>query len=148
MTEKIEDESFGIIPLTQEGNLWKVFLILLKEGNHWGFPKGHSHGCETPIEAATRELKEETGLDIVRVIGQSPIVEQYQFRRKGQMILKKVHYFPAMVSGEFIMQVEEIREGRWFTFEEAMKQLTFKEGRSICRDLMKILKVVPRSQKL
>lgn len=142
MTEHIEDESFGIIPLTQEGRVWKVFLILHKEGNHWGFPKGHKNPEETPMQAATRELKEETGLDVMRIIGEAPLMEQYQFRRKGQTVLKKVHYFPAMVSGEFKLQIEEIREGRWFTFEEALKQLTFKEGKSICTELMKILKVV------
>ena len=142
MIEKIEDESFGIIPLTQEGKTWKVFLILHKEGNHWGFPKGHRLSDEDGLQAAKRELKEETGLDTVRVIGESPIDEQYQFRRKGHIILKKVHYYPAIVSGEFKLQIEEVREGRWFTFEEALKQLTFKEGRSICSVLMKTLKVV------
>jgi len=139
MIEKIEDESFGVVPLIEEGATWKVFLILHKEGNHWGFPKGHKQGIESPIQAATRELKEETGLDIVRLISEAPIGEQYQFRRKGKIILKKVYYFPALVSGEFIPQIEEIREGRWMTFEEAMKQLTFKEGRSICKELMNIL---------
>jgi bis(5'-nucleosidyl)-tetraphosphatase len=138
----IEDESYGIIPLMQEGKQWKVFLILHKEGNHWGFPKGHRQGHETQLEAATRELKEETGLDIVRVLDEAPLTEQYRFRRSGQNIVKKVFYFPAMVTGTFQLQLEEIREGRWFTFEEAIKQLTFKEGRSICAHLMKILKVL------
>jgi bis(5'-nucleosidyl)-tetraphosphatase len=142
MVDRIEDESFGIIPLKREGDAWHVFLILHKEGNHWGFPKGHRQGEESPLESATRELKEETGFDIVRVLGEAPIIESYQFRRRGQTILKKVHYFPALVSGVFIMQIEEIREGRWVTFEEALKQLTFKEGRSICTELMKQLNLL------
>jgi bis(5'-nucleosidyl)-tetraphosphatase len=139
---QIEDQSYGIIPLSQDEKRWKVFLILHKEGNHWGFPKGHRHENESALEAAIRELKEETGLEIVRVLDEAPLTEQYRFRRKGQLVIKTVFYFPAMVAGNFQLQQEEIREGRWFTFEEAIKQLTFKEGRSICMHLMKILKVL------
>jgi bis(5'-nucleosidyl)-tetraphosphatase len=139
MEDKVQDESFGIVPLQQIGDAWKVFLILHKAGNHWGFPKGHSHGAETALEAAVRELKEETGFDVVHVIGEGPLLEQYQFRRRGQLVLKKVYYFPAVVSGSFKMQVEEIREGAWFTLDDAMKQLTFKEGRAICSQLMQRL---------
>ncbi len=140
--ETIEDQSFGIVPLCQEGKQWKVFLILHKEGNHWGFPKGHLHGEETPIEAATRELKEETGLDVVRLLDKKALAEQYQFRRKGYLIRKTVSYFPAVVAGNVLLQLEEIREGGWFVFEEALKKLTFKEGRSICTQLMNVLKVI------
>ena len=53
----VEEVSFGVIPLMKDNAAWQVFLILHKSGNHWGFPKGHASGNETPQETATRELK-------------------------------------------------------------------------------------------
>jgi bis(5'-nucleosidyl)-tetraphosphatase len=135
----IEDQSFGIVPLIKQEKGWKVFLILHREGNHWGFPKGHKHGEETPLEAAIRELREETGLNFESLVHESPLTEEYQFRRKGEIITKRVVYFPALVSGDYKLQSEEIRDGAWFSFLEALQRLTFKEGRSICTELMKLL---------
>jgi bis(5'-nucleosidyl)-tetraphosphatase len=75
-------ESFGIVPFLKEEGGWKVLLILHREGNHWGFPKGKANPGETPLEAATRELKEETGLSVIQILREEPLAEQYQFRRK------------------------------------------------------------------
>jgi 8-oxo-dGTP pyrophosphatase MutT (NUDIX family) len=140
---QLEVHSFGIIPLSQQEGEWKIFLILHKEGNHWGFPKGRANPGETPLQSATRELKEETGLDVVRYLQETPLVEVYQFQNRSQRISKHVYYFPALVTGELLLQQEEIRDGRWLSFEEALKLLTFKEGRSICTQLMSILKIQP-----
>lgn len=136
MPQPVEDESFGVIPLRREGDEWRVFLILHRKGNHWGFPKGHRQNDETPLESAKRELLEETGFEVEHFIQETPLVDRYQFRRQGQLVIKRVFYYPALVTGTFKMQLEEIREGRWMTFEEALKQLTFKEGRAICKQLM------------
>lgn len=138
----IEEESFGIIPLTQEEGIWKVFLILHNKGNHWAFPKGHRDSHETAFQTAVRELKEETGLDVVRCLLDTPIIEQYQFRKQQQLVMKKVSYFPAIVAGVLKLQEEEIREGKWLTLEEALTVLSFKEGRSICRQIMALLNII------
>lgn len=136
----VDDESFGVIPLKREEEEWKVFLILHRKGNHWGFPKGHRQGDETPLESAQRELKEETGFEVERFLQENPLVDRYQFRRQGNLIVKRVFYYPALVTGVFKMQVEEIREGAWMSFEQALTQLTFKEGRAICKQIMESLK--------
>ncbi|HSX12387.1 MAG TPA: NUDIX domain-containing protein [Rhabdochlamydiaceae bacterium] len=135
-----KEESFGIVPLKQEEGVWKVFLILHKQGRHWGFPKGKRHDAEEAKVAAARELKEETNLDVVRFLQETPFVESYLFRSRGRKILKTVHYFPAVVSGELKLQEEEIRDGKWLPLTEAPQQLTFKEARSICDQITQMLK--------
>ena len=137
----IKVESFGIVPFLNENGTWKVLLILHREGNHWGFPKGKANPGESSLQAATRELKEETGLEVTEVLREKPLTEQYQFRRRKDFIVKIVQYFPAFVKGDLIIQQEEIREAKWLTIPEAMNQLTFKEARNILQEFLRHLNI-------
>jgi 8-oxo-dGTP pyrophosphatase MutT (NUDIX family) len=136
---KIEEESFGIIPLKQENGVWHILLILHQGGRHWAFPKGHGNPGETPIESASRELKEETGLDVQKVLQDIPLVEKYQFHRKREIVIKTVHYFPALVHGTLHLQAEEIRDAKWVPLNEAVRHLTFKEAKEMCNKLLTLL---------
>lgn len=51
----------GIVYNTNE-----KILVMLRLG-HYDFPKGHIEGSETPMQAAVREVKEETAIDNVTV---------------------------------------------------------------------------------
>lgn len=137
----IKVESFGIVPFLNEKGTWKVLLILHREGNHWGFPKGKANDGETPLQAATRELREETGLEVVELLRENPLIEQYQFRRRKDFIIKTVQYFPALVKGDLKIQLEEIREAKWLTIPEAMSQLSFREARHILQEFLRHLNI-------
>lgn len=132
-------ESFGVVPFIKQDGEWKVLVILHREGNHWGFPKGKADPNETPLESARRELKEETGLNILELLVEKPFMEQYQFRRKREIVIKTVHYFPARVDGDLQIQEEEIRDAKWLSIQEALQQLTFKEARHILRECVRHL---------
>jgi ADP-ribose pyrophosphatase len=62
-----------IIPFTKDGE-----LIITKEFRYavndyvWEFPAGLIDESETPIESAKRELKEETGLDVISIYQELP----------------------------------------------------------------------------
>jgi 8-oxo-dGTP pyrophosphatase MutT (NUDIX family) len=135
----VKVESFGIVPFINEKGTWKVLLILHREGNHWGFPKGKANLGETSLQAAPRELLEETGLTVIRVLREQPLIEQYQFRRKKQFIVKAVQYYPALVEGTLKLQEEEIREAKWLSIPEAMQQLSFREARHILQEFLRYL---------
>lgn len=130
-------ESFGVIPFIKDSlGLYQVLLILHSKGNHWGFPKGKASAGETPLESATRELREETGLTIETILSEVPITEQYQFRHRGERFLKIVHYFPALVKGDLKLQVEEVRDAKWLPLREAELQLSFREARQILKSCL------------
>lgn len=57
----IEKRSYGIIPIAFPAGGAPLFLILRAYRN-WDFPKGGPEAGETPLQAARRELREETGI--------------------------------------------------------------------------------------
>jgi bis(5'-nucleosidyl)-tetraphosphatase len=125
------EESFGVIPIRKTEKGWEVFLVCLKNGHHWSFPKGHKKDQETPLEAAMRELKEETSLEVESFLQTTPFFDEYVYEKKGMKIQKKVFYFPAVVKNEVHLQEEEILEGRWVTFSQAKALLTYPSSRKI-----------------
>jgi 8-oxo-dGTP pyrophosphatase MutT (NUDIX family) len=54
----------GFIIVTRDGPGGAPRILLLRNARHgtWGFPKGHLDDGESAVEAAWRELREETGL--------------------------------------------------------------------------------------
>lgn len=134
-----QDESFGVIPLSRKNGQWEVFLIQHKGGRYWGFPKGHAEGNEMPQEAAFRELKEETNLDVLTCLQHKPLMEQYQFLVEGKRVFKRVFYFVAEVSGEAKLQEAEIQDGIWLSLAEALEKVTHSEGKAILSQVVKIL---------
>ncbi|MBM3184423.1 MAG: NUDIX domain-containing protein [Chlamydiae bacterium] len=133
------EESFGIIPLSRKNGNWEVFLIQHRGGRYWGFPKGHREPKETALEAASRELKEETNLDCVRLLREKPLEEEYSFHFDRKRILKKVLYFIAEVDGTVHLQKTEINDGTWLPFPEAIEQVTHPEGKAILTEVMRYL---------
>ncbi|MCE5315876.1 MAG: NUDIX domain-containing protein [Parachlamydia sp.] len=133
------DESFGVIPLSRARGEWEVFLIQHKHVRYWGFPKGHAETNETHEMAARRELKEETNLDIIRFLQPEPLMEQYQFVIDGRRVFKQVCYFIAEVSGNVVLQQQEVSDGIWLSLPQALRQLTHPEGKSMLRQVEKIL---------
>jgi 8-oxo-dGTP pyrophosphatase MutT (NUDIX family) len=86
-------------------------------------PKGHVDPGETAIEAAGREVREETG------IVAEPVVElgesRYWYRREGRTIGKRVSFFLFdFVEGDFADHDDEVEEVRWLALEQAEIELT------------------------
>jgi 8-oxo-dGTP pyrophosphatase MutT (NUDIX family) len=53
--------SCGVVMLNEHGN---VLLCHATETNHWDIPKGQPDPGETPLDAALRETREETGIEL------------------------------------------------------------------------------------
>lgn len=138
----MKEESFGILPLKKEQGNWTIFLIKSRSGGYWGFPKGKSNPGETAQASATRELKEETGLDLDRFLTDEPLIEDYEYSFKGRRISKTVTYFPALVKGSIRLQTEEVIAGKWVPLDQAAVQLTYPESQRLLQILIEILQNV------
>ena len=130
---------YGIIPLKRLDGQWQVLLIKHKRGSYWSFPKGHGEFGEDAYQAATRELREETGLQIKKYLSEESIIERYNFVAKGESIHKTVTYFLAEVEGEVILQKNEVMDAKWVPIVQAEGEMTFKEGKKICRRILHLL---------
>lgn len=136
-----KENSFGIIPLRIHQQHWQVLLIQHHAG-HWAFPKGHAEPGETSIQAAERELQEETGLTIQRFLSPNPLVENYSFIVRGQQVSKTVQYFLALVEGKEVIQECEIKTSQWLSLSESVEGVTFKECKQICLQVIEFLKII------
>ena len=138
------EESFGVIPIRENGGIYQVFLVQLASGKHWGFPKGHrNNDVESPKEVASRELKEETNLEIKRYISDISFQETYCLNRSSKEIEKRVTYFLVEAKdNNIILQSKEILDGGWFNVDNAIEKITYQNSKDICTKLKSILKEV------
>lgn len=103
----------------------------------WEFPKGALENGETELQAAERELTEETGLapgDYSLVDGFQE-EERYYFTRGAgpelRLIRKRVDYFLAEWQSGEVQVSREASRFEWVSVEEAMKMLRFPEKRRV-----------------
>jgi 8-oxo-dGTP pyrophosphatase MutT (NUDIX family) len=86
-------------------------------------PKGHVDPGETPVQAATREVREETGVvaEPVHELGES----RYWYRRDGRTIGKAVIFFLfEYVEGDTADHDDEVEDVRWIGLDEARTTLS------------------------
>jgi 8-oxo-dGTP pyrophosphatase MutT (NUDIX family) len=91
-------------------------------------PKGHPDGDETLEEAATREVREETGLvaDPVERLGDV----RYWYTLKGERVLKTVTFFRFEYrSGSTDDHDDEVLSAGWVPLADAVRDLSFKGER-------------------
>ena len=107
---------------------------MLDYGSHWSFPKGRLEKGETNLEAAIRELREETGLTHPRVIPGFHREIRYFFRhRRRGLIDKAVVYFLAeVIEGNVTLSVEHVG-ATWLPMEQAIATLTWPNDRELLR---------------
>ena len=103
-------------------------VIVIKPARHanhpevWALPKGHPDGDETPLQAAAREGREETGVEVEPVEELGEI--EYTYQRGGKEIHKRVAFFLFTYQGGDLAHDHEIAAVRWMPLREAARALT------------------------
>jgi len=115
---------------TKENN--KIEYLILKRKKHWigwEFPKGKIEFLETKRMTVRREVKEETGLKILK-IKKFNVDGLYKYKnkmddRKG-FIGQTYHLFSAEVQkGKISIDKREHSDFKWINFNEAVKKVTW-----------------------
>ena len=89
-----------------------------------GLPKGHADGDETPEAAATREVREETGVDAELIDELGDV--RYLYQRGGRQVDKLVRFYLFEYrSGDVADHDHEIEDARWMPLAQAAESLTY-----------------------
>jgi len=114
------------------------FLMLYRRGNYWNFPKGHFKPGERSIDAALRELEEETGIkkSELRIAPNFRAYERFSFRIGNEHIYDTVILFLAEThKAEVKLTPREHSGYAWFLYNDALNVIGKKYG-----DTRKVLK--------
>jgi 8-oxo-dGTP pyrophosphatase MutT (NUDIX family) len=110
-----------------------IVIVPARRGNHadkvLGLPKGHPDGDESELEAALREIHEETGVraEPVEKLGEI----EYTYERKGRPVAKRVAFYLFEYRSGELAHDDEIEAVCWMPLEEAARSLTYEGEREM-----------------
>ena len=127
---KLETSAGGVVYRLHNGE--PLFLLIRDSYRNWGFPKGHLEDDEQPDAAAMREVREETGLELLSLHGEIETIDWF-FRFRGRLIHKVCHFFLMRTdSTRTSPQREEgITACRWARFDEAVRLVSYANARDV-----------------
>jgi 8-oxo-dGTP pyrophosphatase MutT (NUDIX family) len=96
-----------------------------------GLPKGHLDGDETELQAAVREVREETGVQAEPIAKLGEI--SYTYERRGQPIDKRVAFYLLEYRSGDLGHDHEIEQVQWMPLEQAARSLTYEGEREMVR---------------
>jgi 8-oxo-dGTP diphosphatase len=127
----IQRSAGGVIYQNRQGEMW-VVLISTRDGSVWGLPKGMIEKGEKPLEAALREVREETGLEGASVADLGYIEYWYRDPETKVLYHKFVDYYLVRwLIGDVADHGWEVDEARWFPIEEAMDTISYENERNV-----------------
>lgn len=120
----------------------EVLLIATAGGRRWQLPKGHLEGSEQPVEAAVREVREETGVT-GRVVASLAGID-YTFVERGmRRIVKHVDYFllDYESGSESDFDPDEVAGASWFPWTEAIARLSHDNERRVAQEAYRVTRL-------
>ena len=130
----IEQVSAGGVVFRRRSGRTEIALISAGDEPRWQLPKGLVDEEETLEEAAWREVREETGLE-VELIAPIDVIEYWYFSQGGAARVrfhKFVHFYLFRYkTGDVRDHDMEVNEARWVEIEAAQEMLAFKGERQI-----------------
>lgn len=126
MSKDVVRAAGGLLFRQRPGAPPEVVLVHRPAYDDWTFPKGKLHDGETEVEAAFREVEEETGLrpQLVRDLGTSSYHDS-----RGRP--KTVRYWEMTPADGDLAPANEIDDARWVPLDEAARMLTYPRDREL-----------------
>lgn len=132
------ERSAGAVVFRRSGDMCE-YLLLKYPGGYYDFPRGIVEFGESDIDAAIREIREETGLEVRIIPGFSRTIE-YFYIREGVRVRKQVTYFLAEALGGEVKLSYEHTGYIWANYVRALSLVSFESVRNVLRDAHNFLK--------
>ncbi len=134
-----ETTSGGIV--FRRSKTGEVQILLIQDAkNRWTIPKGHVEPGEEPKATAEREIREETGLQEMKVFGWLGKVN-FRYRREHTLVLMTMHIY--LVEGlgktDELKPEDWLNDIKWLSAVEAVDKIAYDDiGKLILLSMKKI----------
>jgi ADP-ribose pyrophosphatase YjhB (NUDIX family) len=109
--EVVHETTSGGIVFRRDAKSKQLEILLIKDAkNRWTIPKGHVEEGEEPRDTAEREIREETGLQEMKVMNWLGKVN-FRYRRNHTLVLMTMHIY--LVQG--LGKTDELNPEEWLT---------------------------------
>lgn len=127
----IREKSAGFILISDDFHTshYSVLLLHYRSG-HWDFPKGNIETNETEMQAATRELREETDITKFRLMPNFRTTLSYKYTKKSKLISKQVILFLASTTVKKVKISNEHIGYKWTESDSSVDQLTYSNAKN------------------
>jgi 8-oxo-dGTP pyrophosphatase MutT (NUDIX family) len=130
-------ESAGGVIVNAHG---AIALVRNGPGQFWGFPKGHVDEGESALDAARREVSEETGLtqlDLIKPLGSYGRYKGTDGGGDDTTEFKTIHMFLFTTTEENLAPIDPGNpEARWVPLAEAGDMLTHPKDAEFFRNIL------------
>jgi len=136
-------ESAGGIIKGPDGRI----VLVYEQGNSWSFPKGGVEEGETVLQAAIREIKEESGITEITLVQELGSYKRYSIGKDGigenkeWGLQKKTLFLFTTPTSELPHRApdNEVTEVRFVTLDEAYELLTHPKDKEFLGSVRSIL---------
>lgn len=137
MEVEAKRESGGGIVKGPDGRV----VVVHQHSNSWSFPKGHVEEGESTLDAARREIEEETGITDLTLVKELGSYERYSIGKDGVGenvewgLQKKTFFLFTTEQHALHPHVSEISEARYVTLQEAHDLLTHPKDKEFLKSV-------------
>jgi ADP-ribose pyrophosphatase YjhB (NUDIX family) len=140
ISEVVREPTAGGV-IFRRGAKNEVEILLIQDAkNRWTIPKGHIEEGESAKDTAEREIREETGLQEMKVLNWLGKIN-FRYRRMSSLVLMTTEIFLVRALGDSDkLQAEDWMNGiKWFPAAQALDKIEYDDiGKLILLGLKKI----------
>lgn len=129
ITEAVQEITSGGIVFRHHPKSGQLEILLIQDAkNRWTIPKGHVESDEEPRDTAEREIREETGLQNMKVLDWLGKVN-FRYRRSQTLVLMTMHIYLVEALGDThkIKPEDWMNDIRWLGAKDAINKVEYED---------------------